>query len=299
MKRLLVALILVAGMIGVGPARADQPDAATRARIASADTVRLVVDQAFGYRPRNGIEIAPIPGYRLPFEAVVEEVMEYAGVRLVDADATRYGATLTITARGTAIGRLFGYTDMQYLFVGASLEGDIVFEAGSSAVWTKPFITRKQPPLRLDLNLNFERPENAPFGEIFAWAGSFVPRFLEAVGEVYGPEPLIAALADGSRVVRPNAARALGDLGALGNGPAAGALIAVLADHNADVRREAAWSLGKIGATSAVTPLEALLRDRDADVRWFAAWSLAQITDRPLDELLHSGSGDEGGDEGS
>ena len=169
---------------------------------------------------------------------------------------------------------------MQYLFVGASLEGDIVFEAGSSAVWTKPFVTRKQPPLELDLNLNFERPENAPFGEIFAWAGSFVPRFLAAVGEVYGPEPLIAALDDGSRVVRPNAARALGDLGALGDGPTADALVAVLGDQNADVRREAAWSLGKIGAKSAVTPLEALLRDRDADVRWFAAWSLAQ-THRP------------------
>ena len=88
MKRLLAALLLTVGVIGVGPVRADQPDAATRARIASADTVRLVVDQAFGYRPRNGIEIAPIPGYRLPFEAVVEEVMEYAGVRVVDAEAT-------------------------------------------------------------------------------------------------------------------------------------------------------------------------------------------------------------------
>ncbi len=297
MKRLLAALLLTVGVIGVGPVRADQPDAATRTRIASADTVRLVVDQAFGYRPRNGIEIAPIPGYRLPFEAVVEEVMEYAGVRVVDADATRYGATLTITARGTAIGRLFGFTDMQYLFVGASLEGDIVFEAGGGAVWTKPFVTRKQPPLELNLNLNFERPENAPFGEIFSWAGSFVPRFLEAIGEVYGPEPLIAALDDGSRVVRPNAARALGDLGALGDGPTAGALIAVLGDRNADVRREAAWSLGKIGAKSAVTPLEALLRDRDADVRWFAAWSLAQLTDRTLDELLDSGRG--AGDEGS
>ncbi len=297
MKRLLVALLLSVGVIGAGPARADEPDAATRMRIASADTVRLVVDQAFGYRPRNGIKIAPIPGYRLPFEAVVEEVMEYAGVRVVDADAIRYGATLTITARGTAIGRLFGYTDMQYLFVGASLEGDIVFEAGGSAVWTKPFVTRKQPPLRLGLNLNFERPENAPFGEIFAWAGSFVPRFLEAVGEVYGPEPLIAALDDGSRVVRPNAARALGDLGALGDGPAAGALIAVLGDQSADVRREAAWSLGKIGALSAVTPLRALLRDRDADVRWFAAWSLAQLTGRPLDEMLDTGGG--AGDEGS
>ena len=294
MKRLLVALLLTVGVIGVGPVLADQPDAATRARIASADTVRLVVDQAFGYRPRNRIEIAPIPGYRLPFEAVVEEVMDYAGVRVVDADATRYGATLTITARGTAIGRLFGYTDMQFLFVGASLEGDITFEAGASAVWTRPFVTRKQPPLELELNLNFERPENAPFAEIFAWAGSFVPRFLEAVGEVYGPEPLIAALDDGSRVVRPNAARALGDLGALGDGPAAVALIAVLGDPSADVRREAAWSLGKIGAKSAVTPLKALLRDRDADVRWFAAWSLAQLTGRTLNEMLERGSGDEG-----
>jgi hypothetical protein len=183
---------------------------------------------------------------------------------------------------------------MQYLFVGASLEGDIVFEAGSSAIWTKPFITSKQPPLELALNLNFERPENAPFGDIFAWAGSFVPRFLTAVGEVYGPGPLTAALDDGSRAVRPNAARALGNLGALGDGPAADALIAVLADPSADVRREAAWSLGKIGAKSAVTPLMVLLRDRDADVRWFAAWSLTQLTDRTLEEMLNSGAGGEG-----
>lgn len=294
MKRLLFALLLGVGVIGVGPAGADQPDAATRARIASADTVRLVVDQAFGYRPRNRIDIVPIPGYRLPFEAIVEEVMEYAGVRIVDADASQYGATLTITARGTAIGRLFGYTDRQYLFVGASLEGDIVFEAGASAIWSKPFMTRKQPPLELNLNLNFERPENAPFGEIFAWSGSFVPRFLVAVGEVYGPEPLTAALDDGSRVVRPNAARALGNLGALGDGPAADALIAVLADPSTDVRREAAWSLGKIGAKSAVTPLMTLLRDRDADVRWFAAWSLTQLTGRTLVEMLDSGAGGEG-----
>ena len=276
MKRLLGALFLTVGVIGVGAARADEPDAATRARIAAADTVRLVVDQAYGYRPRNSFDIAPIPGYRLPFEAVVEEVMDYAGVRIVDADATQYDATLTITARGLSIGRLF-YTDMQYLFVGASLEGGIVFETPGGAVWTRAFATRKQGPLELDLNLNFERPGNAPFGEIFAWAGSFVPRFLRTVGEIYGPEPLIAALDDGSRVVRPNAARALGDLGALGDGPAASALIVALTDDDADVRREAALSLGKIGAKSGVTPLEALLRDGDADVRWFAAWSLAQL----------------------
>ena len=276
MKRLLGALFLTVGVIGVGAARADEPDAATRARIAAADTVRLVVDQAYGYRPRNSFDIAPIPGYRLPFEAVVEEVMDYAGVRIVDADATQYDATLTITARGLSIGRLF-YTDMQYLFVGASLEGGIVFETPGGAVWTRAFATRKQGPLELDLNLNFERPGNAPFGEIFAWAGSFVPRFLRTVGEIYGPEPLIAALDDGSRVVRPNAARALGDLGALGDGPAASALIVALTDDDADVRREAALSLGKIGAKSGVTPLEALLRDGNADVRWFAAWSLAQL----------------------
>lgn len=122
-------------------------------------------------------------------------------------------------------------------------------------------------------------------------------------------DPLVEALADGSRQVRSNAARVLGDIGDV---RAVGPLVAGLSDPNEGVRIAARDALVEFGAPAvqplievlrgsrewevylcelaaqalmligspAVEPLMAVLEDKDVLVRWTAAEALGKIGDK-------------------
>jgi hypothetical protein len=296
MRGVIVAVLLAVAIAGTRPVVAAEVDADLRARLAAARTVRLVIEQSYVYKPRNLYRDESIDGYRMPFAAMARELLEGAGVRVVDAEASAFDATLAIAVTGRAIGRLYPPADIGYLYVGAEIDGEITFETSGFAAWRTPFFGRQQPPLEVSLNLGYDRPANAPFADVFVLPGSFVPRITRVIGTVFGPAPLITALETGRPALRVSAARALGDLGESGGGPGddavIDALVAALADADAELRRQAAWSLGRLGDPRATEPLKARLRDANADVRWFAAWALARITGASLDEMLAADDGD-------
>lgn len=145
-------------------------------------------------------------------------------------------------------------------------------------------------------------------------ADRFVDSGRTALGSLVrlGPlsvEALIGAQQDESRVIRKDAARALGGIG---DARAASPLGTALSDGDLDVRREAAEALVKIGepavqpvvaglssspvlatetlgrlrSSAAVEPLARALKDRDPDVRVAAAKALGAIRDRRAVEPL-------------
>ncbi|MFQ5984756.1 MAG: HEAT repeat domain-containing protein [Alphaproteobacteria bacterium] len=274
--------VITAATIGfslVVTSSAVSSDEQVLAALRSAETVRLVVEQTYGFRSRNRVQTEPIPGVSLSFEEVAESLLRGAGVEVVGPAAQAYDATLTITARGKALGALYFEGVKGYLYAGAALEGTIAFAVRGLPPHRRDFRTELRPLGDVTLNLGYELPRNAPFHELLDRTGSFIPRIMELIGEVYGADAVIAALEGGEPAIRRSAAKVLGELG----DPAAGeALITALQERDAKVRWQSAWALGKIGDPRAVEPLIAALEDRDLDVRWFAAWALVAITGERL-----------------
>src|SRR4030042_267341 len=100
-------------------------------------------------------------------------------------------------------------------------------------------------------------------------------------------EPLIAALKDGSPIVRRNAVKALGGIS---DPNAVKPLVAALKDEDSIVRGNAATALGQIKDANAVQPLIDALRDKSTIVRRNAAIAMGQIKDvsavQPLIDAL-------------
>ena len=87
-------------------------------------------------------------------------------------------------------------------------------------------------------------------------------------------EPLIKALRDKNKIVRKNAAEALGEIG---DKRASEPLVTALEDDDGTVRQYAAEALGKIGDNQALKPLTAALRDRKSKVQEGARAAIEKI----------------------
>ena len=146
---------------------------------------------------------------------------------------------MVITVRGRAISRLYIDQFEGYLFTGAEIIGDIVFSAPGATPWRTEFRSQHGPPFDVQINLGFDRPEGAPFAEVFTGPTSFTARMVEIIGRLYGAKPLIASLNGGSAAVRRYAAKTLGTVGGSG---AIEALVAGMTDKDPRLRKEAAWS---------------------------------------------------------
>ena len=101
------------------------------------------------------------------------------------------------------------------------------------------------------------------------------------LSEVRPPAAITAAevaelLRDPSPKVRGQAARALGDFGAIGY---ARAIALELKDPSPEVRRQAAHALGDLQVPSTRPALEAVESDPNADVRSEADWALKQVAE--------------------
>jgi hypothetical protein len=279
MIRLVCAALFVLGWLV--PASAAPPDDALLAHIGSAQTVRVVVDQQYHHTGHIDAATGPktMPDYRLPFLDVAAVLLRVAGVRVVGPDATQYDATLTISARGRAIGNFYFDGPEGYLFTGAELSGEIVFTAPGLLAWRTQFAGRHLPPANLSINLGYENPANAPLLKIFNTPTSYVARMMTVIATAYGAAPLIAVMDRDTPTARVFAARALGDLR---DSAATDALIVLLTDQDPALRREAAWSLGRIGDRRATPALTAALDDFDIDVRWYAKWALEKIDPKAM-----------------
>ena len=275
MRRLLRILILIAA--SPSPAAAEPPGDGTLARLREAGTIRLTVEQTYLYTTRENSERKILTGFRLPYARLARGLLEGAGLRVIEPGAGESGdhdATLEIAAHGRAIARFYDGQAEGYLYTGAEIIGDIALSAPGVAAWHTAFRSVHGPPLTVQFNLGFDRPQGAPFTEAFSGPTSFTARIMEVIGRLYGATPLIAALQSGAVAVRLHAAKVLGTVG--GDG-ASEALLALIGDKDPLLRKEAAWSLGRLRDKRAVDALTLALEDSNPDVRWFAAWSLDRI----------------------
>ena len=275
MKRPLYAVLLIAASLS--PASAEPPDDGTLAALREARIIRLTVEQTYLYNTRENAERKIMAGFRLPYAGLARALLEGAGIRVIEplkGEAGDYGASLEIVAHGRAIARLYDNQAEGYLYSGAEIVGNIALSAPGVAPWHKAFRSVQGPPLTVQFNLGFDRPQGAPFAEAFSGPTSFTARIMEVIGRLYGARPLIAALDSDTVAVRLHAAKVLGTVG--GDG-ATLALLALIGDKEPSLRKEAAWSLGRLGDKRAVDALTRALEDSNPDVRWFAAWSLAKI----------------------
>ena len=276
MRRLFCAVWFVVGWF----VPAATADGGALGQLRAADTVRLVVDQSFVYTARTDYRKKVIRGFRMPFAEVARDLLEGAGARVVGPDtegAGPAGATVTVTARGRAIDRLYIDDVTGYLFTGAEIIGEIVVDAPGANPWRSEFRSQHGPAQRVQINLGYDLPEGAPFAQAFGGPTSYIARIMDMIGWTYGPPPLIAALDSRDVAVRTHAARVLGVVGGEGAGEA---LLAALRDADPLLRKQAAWSLGRLGDPGAVFALTLALDDPDGDVRWFAGWALSKIGER-------------------
>lgn len=173
----------------------------------SIKSVQIIVDQAYG---ETG-------GVRLPFEDVAQRILGYAGVKAVGADSKDYDATLKIEARGKAEGGIYSYPNSKdmfnpstFYFTGADLSGTILLEAPGTPVYKKTF--KGHVPTPFSIFGGPRNPSGAPFNEAFSQSGSFKAKILEAIGDLYGINPLAIALKDEDTDLREYAASILGEI---------------------------------------------------------------------------------------
>lgn len=281
--RLIFATMTAAACAGAPPA-ADEtpprrllaPDQAAALR--AARSIRLVVEQKW----------TDADAVVLPFEAVAHRVFTDAGARVVEQTAPA-DATVTISGLGQSIAATYtGKQGGEFVsWSGAALGGKITLQIGGRPTPPVSFGARLAAAASVDAG-QFAHPGDGPFPHIAFYApGSFVSALLQIVGEVYGPGPLITALAHPEPGIRKNAAAALG---AIGDRNAVERLVAAVSDPETDVQEQAAAALGRLRDRRAVTALIAAVKGANWRVQVRAAESLGAIGDaravQPLIALL-------------
>jgi len=274
----------------------------------SVKTVKIVVNQSYD----------KAEDVSLPFEDWTGKLFQYAGIKVVGAEAKRYDASIEIKANGKPLGAV--YSLERYEYSGASLSGMISIEIPNVQPYKKSFKAKINPPDKIGpVHLS---ASDAPYWEAFRAQGSFLPIIFEIMKESFGNKPLIEAIKDGSMKVKlmpavslenikssheikqliitlkdkkqgGNAADALVKIGR----PAVKSLIKALKDKNEEVRKNAVRALGEIKDSRAVKPLIAALNDEDKDFREIVAEALGRMEDHrvvePLISILHNQDEDE------
>ena len=221
----------------------------------------------------------------LPFYEYAEKILNYAGLSVVEEDATTYDATISIEAKGIP-----GSEDYTGITGGlhwskATVKGKISFSAGDKTFrWD--FSYTEGPPWII--HSSYPTPNDAPFKTAFN--RGFIPAFFKAIAKVLDMPPLITALKDEDGDVRRAAAAALGELK---DPRAVEPLISALKDG--DVRNTAARVLGEINpkwreteeAKRKVPEFISDLKDKDVNVRLAAVWALRELKDpRAVEPLI-------------
>jgi hypothetical protein len=237
-----------------------------------AKTVRLIVEQSYG----------SAEGVSLPFEDLAQELLKYAGVRVVGSDEKGTDATLKIKAKGKPIGAKY---NLGYLYTGARLKGGILFEIQGHRAFKKKFSGKLLPFEEASVPRLQRSPSDAPFPYLFE--KSFRPAVFEMIAEIYGVSYLISALKD--LCFRESALEKLADIGK----PAVEPLITALRNQDVSIRSGAARALGAIKDDRALEPLMVALKDENASVRMWAAEALGQIKDNRAVEPLTTALKDE------
>ncbi len=237
-----------------------------------AKTVQLIVEQSYG----------SAEGVSLPFEDLAQGLLKYAGVRVVGSDEKGYDATLRTKAKGKPIGVKY---NLGYLYTGARLKGEILFEIQGGRAFKKKFSGKLLPFEEASVPRLQKSPSDAPFPYLFE--KSFRPAIFEMIAEIYGVNYLISVLKDSS--FHESALEKLADIGK----PAVEPLVTALKDQDISIRQGAARALGAIKDNRALEPLAVALKDENASVRMRAAEALGEIKDSRAVEPLMTALKDE------
>jgi len=231
----------------------------------------------------------------LPFYEYAEKILNYAGLSVVEEDATTYDATISIEAKGIPGSASYGAVLGTSHWTKATVEGKISFSAGDKTYrWDFSYT---EGPYQI-ITGSYSTPNNAPFKAAFN--GGFIPALFKAIAKVLGMPPLISALKDKDGYVRRVAAWALGEINpkwreteeAKRKVPE---FISALKDEDGDVRLAAAEALKEINpkwreteeAKRKVPEFISALKDEDGDVRYRAAWALGVLKDpRAVEPLI-------------
>lgn len=235
----------------------------------SAKTVRVLVNQSYG----DAKDVS------LPFKDVTKRLLGYAGIRIASADSKTYDITIKIQAQGQVKGT---YYLNQYHYSGASLSGSISFISQDCPPYKKAFSVDIYPPTII--TSKYPTPSSAPFKGAFYESGSFLSKFIEMIGVVYGKNCIVmASLSDKDWRLRSNAAEILGSKR---DPEIIKPMIEALNDKKSLVRRNAAEAMGDIDDPMVIEALIVALRDIDYDVRRLASDSLAKIGKSTVEPLI-------------
>jgi len=305
----LVILALLPLQIVLGGPSKDQVKAFSNVK-----TVRLVIQQNYGEAKRA----------KLPIEDIVEGLLTPIGIK-VTKSLVIYDAIINIKINGKPLGvNFFGDT----IYAGGKLSGTISFEPKDKKIspYKKTFSGTIDPlgnNPNIQLNEKMVDPSNAPFKEILV-ASDFYEKFIEALGELYGPsaaiECWITLLEDedyniqtkainelvkiGKRAVKPLSSKlntqnnslklaVIEALGKIGDPIVVSSLIELIKDKDSSIRSKSAEALGEIRDKRAVEPLMAIIKDEDSWVRMAVAEALGKIKDPKAVDALISALKDE------
>lgn len=200
--------------------RPPQLDRRYKEQLATARTARVSVEQV--YAKVNQYDV--LGEMELPFANVVQQVLEHAGIRVLqEQDATPVDFTLRVLVIGWTH-RSHKIDNNTWAYMEADIQGTLSIEIPrhppyiekfESGMFASPMVSEYAARQRT-------RPSEAPFLEAFQqfdYPGhtkidklpnsGFIPRLLTIVSFVYGPDPLIQALAGDDEVLQRHAMKAL------------------------------------------------------------------------------------------
>ena len=282
-RRALLCVCLGAGLTMGASRPATNPAEDTRSRecgkaLQKAKVCRLVVRQRYEQAPKVS----------LPFREACSKLLGHAGVRVVEGAATAVDYVIHMDVVGIPDSREYRLPGKMRdrgttLWTGAYLKVTMSVLRGKTVVWkqklscgesapgvyvmgttTRPSETSKDVPYT---------PDKAPFDGTFH--AYFLPAFSGKVAELFGLEPLEAALADPDRHVRKGAAEALRVVG----GPAVPHLVRAYSGSNRSAAVAAWTTLRGIRNKNAVEPLAKALEHTNINVCNAAAVALGAIRD--------------------
>jgi HEAT repeat protein len=265
----------------------------------AAKTFRVISEISYKEPGPNDIKILArgaisSNAYTQPFEEIARATLEFSGLRLVSG-GNAATADLTFHVRGSFAETL---NSMDFQFsggsatigvggLGARWQGTLTVKAQNVPDYSVNFTGQAQSPDRQSkpsLDRQYDQTEitmHVSRGALDAMLAydSYAFAVTEVMGQVFGRDPLLAALQDGARhaAFRGGAARTLGTVGGEGT---LERLLEALKDKALFVRAGAAEGLGRLRDQRAVEPLLEALRQPDETLQASAAIGLGNLGDQ-------------------
>ncbi len=268
-----------------------------RAAFRTAHTVRVI--SQISHKETPGIVVmapgAIAPGaFTQPFEEIARNTLEPSGLRVISGPDSAT-ADLTFRVRGsyeetlTSMTLRFGGArpTVSVAGLGARWEGTVTVSAPNVPDYTVSFEGEADFPGRQGKqHLDREQDQTqivmqvsqAAIHALLAY-GSYAFAITEVMGQIHGPEPLLAMLNDTERhqAFRAAAARTLGAVGSEGSFER---LMQALNDQVPDVRAGAAEGLGRLRDPRAFDPLLKALQKPGERMQASAASGLGALGDK-------------------